>query len=81
VAHEYPFIIQERERCEHSPVKHWTTLSEVTDGDAFVVDAGSGFEIVDIDTSVIYYSRGSDGKQIFSSEDSTCYIFVLLQAG
>ena len=30
------------------------TVSEVTDGGAFVVDAGSGLEILDIDTSIIY---------------------------
>ena len=42
------------------------TVSEVADGDAFVVDVASGFEIVDVDTSVIYYSMDRDGEYIIS---------------
>ena len=38
------------------------TISKVADGDAFVVDVASGFEIVDVDTSVIYYSTHCDGE-------------------
>ena len=43
-------------------MERFRTVSEVTDGDAFVVNAGSGFEIVELDTSIIYYSKGCDGE-------------------
>ena len=62
VAHTHPFILRERERSEHCPVERLRTISEVADGDAFVVNVASGFEIVDVDTSVIYYSTDCDGE-------------------
>ena len=62
VTHPHPFILRERKRSEHCPVERLRTISEVADGDAFVVDVASGFEIVDVDTSVIYYSMDCDGE-------------------
>ena len=46
----------------------------MADGDAFVVDVASGFEIVDVDTSVIYYSMDCDGEYIISFKNSILYI-------
>ena len=70
----HPFILRERKRSEHCPVEHLRTVSEVADGDAFVVDVASGFEIVDVDTSVIDYSMDCDGEYIISFKNSIPYI-------
>ena len=58
----HPFILWERACSDHCPVECLRTISEVADGDAFVVDVASGFEIIDVDTSVIYYSMDCEGE-------------------
>lgn len=54
------FVKRPRDNRRHA--KRGEYLSEVRDGNAFVANSDTGFEVVDEETSVVYYSDDEGGK-------------------